>query len=35
MSATEREAFDKYIGRNGPAYVEREKVKPVDAVRDH
>jgi predicted metal-dependent phosphoesterase TrpH len=29
---SEREAFDKYIGRNGPAYVEREKVKPVDAV---
>ena len=31
--ASEREAFDKYIGRNGPAYVEREKVKPVDAVK--
>jgi 3',5'-nucleoside bisphosphate phosphatase len=31
--ASEREAFDKYIGRNGPAYVEREKIKPVDAVR--
>jgi 3',5'-nucleoside bisphosphate phosphatase len=30
--ASEREAFDKYIGRNGPAYVEREKIKPVDAV---
>jgi hypothetical protein len=30
--SSEREAFDKYIGRNGPAYVEREKVKPVDAV---
>jgi predicted metal-dependent phosphoesterase TrpH len=30
---SEREAFDKYIGRNGPAYVEREKIKPVDAVR--
>lgn len=30
---TEREAFDSYIGRNGPAYVEREKVLPVDAVR--
>ena len=29
---SEREAFDKYIGRNGPAYVEREKIKPVDAV---
>ena len=31
--SSEREAFDKYIGRNGPAYVEREKVRPVDAVR--
>jgi 3',5'-nucleoside bisphosphate phosphatase len=31
--ASEREAFDKYIGRNGPAYVEREKIKPADAVR--
>ena len=31
--SSEREAFDKYIGRNGPAYVEREKIKPVDAVR--
>lgn len=30
--SAEREAFDKYIGRNGPAYVEREKVKPADAV---
>ncbi len=30
---SEREAFDKYIGRNGPAYVEREKVQPADAVR--
>lgn len=30
---TEREAFDNYIGRNGPAYVEREKVQPADAVR--
>lgn len=29
---TEREAFESYIGRNGPAYVEREKVQPVDAV---
>jgi 3',5'-nucleoside bisphosphate phosphatase len=29
---SEREAFDKYIGRNGPAYVEREKIKPVEAV---
>jgi hypothetical protein len=30
---SEREAFDKYIGRNGPAYVEREKIQPSDAVR--
>jgi len=29
----EKEAFDKYIGRNGPAYVSREKVGPVEAVR--
>ena len=27
-----REAFDKYIGRNGPAYVEREKLTPADAI---
>jgi predicted metal-dependent phosphoesterase TrpH len=27
-----REAFDKYLGRNGPAYAERQKLKPVDAV---
>jgi 3',5'-nucleoside bisphosphate phosphatase len=27
------EAFDLYIGRNGPAYVEREKMTPVEAVR--
>ena len=26
------EAFDKYIGRNGPAYVERFKLTPADAV---
>lgn len=31
--SSEKEAFDKYIGRSGPAYVEREKVKPADAVR--
>lgn len=30
---SEHEAFDKYIGRDGPAYVEREKVQPADAVR--
>ena len=28
-----REAFDNYIGRNGPAYVERKKLTPLDAVR--
>ena len=27
-----REAFDKYISREGPAYVEREKITPVEAV---
>ena len=31
--SSEREAFDNYIGRNGPAYVERKKIKPVDAVK--
>ena len=30
--ATVKEAFDKYIGRNGPAYVEREKLTPAEAV---
>jgi predicted metal-dependent phosphoesterase TrpH len=30
---TTDEAFQKYIGRNGPAYVERMKVTPEDAVR--
>ena len=28
-----QEAFDLYIGRNGPAYAEREKLTPEDAVR--
>lgn len=28
-----QEAFNKYIGRNGPAYAEREKLTPVEAVR--
>ena len=28
-----RDAFDKYLGRNGPAYVERVKLTPPDAVR--
>ncbi len=27
------EAFDKYLGRNGPAYVERMKVSPQDAIQ--
>jgi predicted metal-dependent phosphoesterase TrpH len=30
---SEREAFDKYIGRDGPAYFGREKIQPADAVR--
>lgn len=28
-----QEAFEKYIGRNGPAYAEREKLTPVEAVQ--
>jgi predicted metal-dependent phosphoesterase TrpH len=28
-----REAFTKYIGRGGPAYVERDKITPVEAVQ--
>jgi hypothetical protein len=28
-----REAFDRYIGRDGPAYVERKKMTPPEAVR--
>jgi predicted metal-dependent phosphoesterase TrpH len=28
-----KEAFDKYISRNGPAYVEREKMTPAEAVQ--
>ena len=31
--ASLQEAFNKYIGRNGPAYAEREKLTPVEAVR--
>lgn len=27
-----KEAFDRYIGRDGPAYVEREKMNPEEAV---
>jgi predicted metal-dependent phosphoesterase TrpH len=30
--ATVKEAFDRYIGRDGPAYVEREKMTPREAV---
>jgi predicted metal-dependent phosphoesterase TrpH len=30
--STIAEAFDRYIGRNGPAYVEREKLTPAEAV---
>ncbi len=26
------EAFERYLGRNGPAYVEREKITPAEAV---
>jgi predicted metal-dependent phosphoesterase TrpH len=29
---TLEEAFDLYLGRNGPAYVEREKMTPAEAV---
>jgi hypothetical protein len=28
-----QEAFDKYIGRDGPAYVEREKMTPQEAIQ--
>ena len=31
--SSEKEAFDKYIGHDGPAYVEREKLLPVEAVK--
>jgi predicted metal-dependent phosphoesterase TrpH len=27
------EAFERYLGRNGPAYVEREKIAPAEAVQ--
>ena len=30
--ATFQEAFERYIGRNGPAYVERMKLTPVEAI---
>jgi 3',5'-nucleoside bisphosphate phosphatase len=31
--STLREAFVKYIGRKGPAYVERDKITPAEAIR--
>lgn len=31
--ASTNEAFERYIGRNGPAYVEREKMTPLEAVQ--
>lgn len=31
--ASFKEAFNKYLGRNGPAYVERDKMTPVEAVK--
>ena len=31
--ATMQEAFDKYLGRGGPAYVGRSKLSPEDAIR--
>lgn len=31
--SSERDAFDKYIGRECPAYVQREKLLPVEAVK--
>jgi predicted metal-dependent phosphoesterase TrpH len=30
--ATFNEAFDRFLGRNGPAYVEREKLVPAEAI---
>ena len=30
--AQPKDAFDRYLGRNGPAYVEREKLTPREAV---
>ena len=30
---TFKEAFNKYIGRGGPAYVERDKITPVEATQ--
>lgn len=31
--SSEKEAFDKYIGNSGPAYVERYKLLPTEAVK--
>lgn len=31
--SSEKEAFDKYIGHNGPAYVERYKLLPAEVVK--
>jgi len=31
--ASTDEAFERYIGRNGPAYAEREKMTPTQAVK--
>ena len=31
--ASVKQAFTKYIGRDGPAYIEREKMTPVEAVK--
>jgi predicted metal-dependent phosphoesterase TrpH len=31
--STIKDAFNKYIGRGGPAYVERDKITPADATR--
>ena len=31
--SSEKEAFDKYIGHYGPAYVERYKLLPIEAVK--
>lgn len=33
LASTTVEAFSNYIGRNGPAYVERYKLTPVEAVQ--
>jgi predicted metal-dependent phosphoesterase TrpH len=30
---SEKEAFDKYIGHDGPAYVERYKLLPIEVVK--